>query len=219
MCLELLHFSRTSPGEGVCSDAPAVRSHGRRKQVSQVNGALINLDELLFLHKALSLGWLQPYMFVTDTNNRKRKERKAWRKLEAILFWIACVNVHSPYSLFSCRTCVCRWQHELLPARSQAGGVCSHTSYQLQSSLSTSLCPRGMHSILATAEAETSLELPCTWAAQGGCREVGICPSWPVEIFPAWCMFVMEVVGQDTFPAQGLPWLLLLEQDDDDDDH
>lgn len=95
----------------------------------------------------------------------------------------------------------------------QAGRMCSNASHERQSSLSTPLCPVVMHSILATAEAETNLELPCTWAAQGGSREVGVCPSWPMETIPGWCMLMVEVVGQETFPAQALVWLLLLEQD------
>jgi len=61
-----------------------------------------------------------------------------------------------------------------------------------------------LHSILATAGAGTGLELPATWAAQGGSREVGVCLSWPMETFPEWCTFTVDVVGQKTFPAWGL---------------
>lgn len=38
----------------------------------------------------------------------------------------------------------------------------SNASHELQSSLSTTLCPVMMHSILAAAEAENKSELPCT---------------------------------------------------------
>lgn len=46
------------------------------RQISQMNETLINLAELLFFQKALSLGWLQTYIFVNVTDNRERKERR-----------------------------------------------------------------------------------------------------------------------------------------------
>lgn len=59
-----------------CLHASTVQNCDHCKQISQMNETLINLAELLFFQKALSLGWLQTYIFVNVTDNRKIKERK-----------------------------------------------------------------------------------------------------------------------------------------------
>lgn len=111
-----------------------------------MNTTLINQVSCHSLTRRYPLGWLQAYVFLNVTDKRKRKE---CRKLQATLFWIVLQFLPLP-----------------LP-RATAG-------HELQSSVSPARCPGTMHSIWAAGGAESKLELPGTWAAQGVSGEIGV---------------------------------------------
>lgn len=102
-------------GKGfACLDTFTVRICGHYRQISQMNVTLTNLAELSFLHKALSLGWLQTYIFLNVTNNRKRKERKERNEesFKQSCFELPAWRCSVPTPHLNVGH-VCRWQYEL----------------------------------------------------------------------------------------------------------